>query len=237
MKNSVKTNKTGYDVSKLFHILESKAADPVNGTFFHAPRGNNKLGTIPAWNLLPVCTCSPEARRTCAVNGCYAVKNVLCHGYDIEKNNCLNAWTENTVLVKKDLAMFKELMIAYLSKKQPKFFRIHSSGDFDSLEYMQAWYDIISLFPDIHFLAFTKQFDLLRNVPFYKLPNNPIVLSGWTGLVIPEDLRQYYRCAWCDDGIETRIPDNAIECPGNCEQCGLCWQLNKIQRDTYFHKH
>ena len=225
----------GYDVSKLFHI--EKEAEDAGHAVFHAPRGNNKLGTIPAWNILPGCTCSPEARRTCFVDGCYAVKNACCHGYDIDTNNCLRAWTENTVLIRKDLKVFKALMISYLDKTRPEFFRIHSSGDFDSIEYAQAWYEIIELFPDIKFLAFTKQFDILRAVPFYKLPDNPVVLSGWTGIRIPNDLRALYPVAWCDDGTEFRIPEDAIECPGNCEACGMCWALSDIGRDVKFKKH
>ena len=118
-----------------------------------------------------------------------------------------------------------------------KLFRIHSSGDFFSVKYANVWYAIARAFPDVRFLAFTKQWDVVRKVPFCNLANFSLVLSGWTGIDIPDDLREHYQCAWCNDGIESRIPDNAMQCPGSCEQCGMCWYLNEIKRDTVFTKH
>jgi len=225
----------GYDVSKLFHI-EKDALEMDNATF-HAPRDNSKLNGIPAWNLLPMCTCSPEARRTCGINGCYAVKNALCHGYDMEKNNCLRAWTENTVLSRKHLRKLEKLLDAWLEKYHPALFRVHSSGDFFSIEYARMWKRLAKKHPETRFLAFTKQFDIVRHVRFYQTENFELVLSGWTGITIPEDLRKHYRVAWCDDGAETRIPENAIHCPGDCNHCKACWFLSKMGRDSYFTKH
>ena len=39
------------------------------------------------------------------------------------------------------------------------------------------------------------------------------------------------------DGTETRVPEDAIRCPGNCETCGLCYELPRLGRDVVFHKH
>ena len=62
--------------------------------------------------------------------------------------------------------------------------------------------------------------------------------NGITRLLnFPDDLRKHYRCAWCDDGEETRIPADAIECPGNCNECRVCWYLSKLDKDTKFKKH
>jgi hypothetical protein len=46
-----------------------------------------------------------------------------------------------------------------------------------------------------------------------------------------------HRIAWMQDGTETRIPKGAIECHGNCETCGLCYELPRLGVDVVFHKH
>lgn len=211
----------------------------LDNVHIHISTSNSKLGSIPSFNLLPGITCSRESCKHCLQEGCYAVKNVFRCGYDVDKNSTLKAWTENTVLALHDLERLENDLVSYLNsiKFTVKLFRIHSSGDFFSVEYAMMWYRLAKQFPSIRFLAFTKQWEVVREVPFYTLSNFSLVLSGWTGIEIPEDLRMYYHCAWCNDGIETRIPDNAMQCPGNCETCGMCWYLNELNRDTVFDKH
>lgn len=205
----------------------------------HISTSNSKLGDIPSFNLLPGLTCSPDSCKHCLREGCYAVKNAFRCGYNVQKNSTLHAWTDNTVLAMTRLSELEDMLVSYLSRVRfsIKLFRIHSSGDFFSVEYAEMWYRIAKMFPDIRFLAFTKQWDVVRLVPFYSLSNFSLVLSGWTGITIPEDLRTFYHCAWCNDGQETRIPENAMMCPGSCETCGMCWYLNELQRDTQFIKH
>lgn len=234
-KKTRKRVRKGYDIGRMYAILAD--AMEADNAVFHEPRGNSKLGGIPAWNILPGCTCSATACGHCLREGCYALKNVLCHGYSMEKNACLKAWTENTVLIKRHVPLFAAAMDAWLTKHRPESFRIHSSGDFDSIEYAAAWFIIIKNHPETRFLAFTKQWDVVRSVPFYTLPNIEIVLSGWTGISIPEDLRAHYRVAWCNDGTESRIPADAIHCPGSCEHCRACWNLSAMGKDSYFDKH
>ena len=225
-----------YNYKEIFDTV--RAAIRSDRSNYHAPRGNSKTGTIPAWNVCPGITCSPDACAHCMKEGCYAMKNMLRAGYDIEKNNVYKSWTENTALAFNHLdALEKELNHYFGSMAAPRFFRIHAAGDFFSVEYAAMWYRVARNNPGTVFLAFTKQFDVVRKVPFFQLDNFSLVLSGWTGVKIPEDLRKYYRCAWCDDGMEDRIPADALECPGNCETCGLCWKLREIGKDTYFHKH
>ena len=206
----------------------------------HISTTNSKLGaSIPSFNLLPGVTCSSDACGHCLKDGCYAVKNAFRCGYNVDKNRTLSAWAENTALARYNLKLLHERLIDWFTAHHTtiKLFRIHSSGDFFSESYAFMWFEIASRFPDVRFLAFTKHFDVIRKIPFYELKNFSLVLSGWTGVVIPEDLREYYRCAWCNDGTENRIPEDAMQCPGSCEACGLCWYLSEIGRDTVFTKH
>lgn len=203
----------------------------------HISKGNRKTGSIPAFSLPPLFSCSGTACKTCGENGCYALKNMCCHGYT-DKNNVLKAWTENLVYSILDIeGLEKELNDYFDSISAPRYFRVHVGGDFVSRNYARMWFRIAKNHPHTRFLAFTKQFDFIREIPFFDLENFSLVLSGWTGVNIPDDLRTYYRCAWCDDGIETRIPSDSLECPGNCETCGMCWNLKQIGKDTYFNKH
>ena len=234
MKRST-PKKTNYNFKALFDTLATAEAADVST--YHGPRGNSKLGEIPAFNLLPGCSCSPEARAHCMIEGCYAVKNVFSHGYNVNANTVLKAWTDNTVLAKRHVYTLETQIESYLNQNRPQFFRIHSAGDFISVKYARMWYRIAKRHSETRFLAFTKQWDIIRHVFFYRIPNFELVLSGWIGISIPEDLRRHYRCAWCDDGIEDRIPANAIECPGSCDACGMCWHLSELGRDTKFHKH
>ena len=230
---------SNYKFYKLSESYSRVLSGECGNISLHISTTNSKLGIIPSFNLLPGLTCSPSACLHCMREGCYAVKNAFRCGYDVSKNSTLHAWTDNTVLAMVFLPHLEEKLMEYFTDHRItiKFFRIHSSGDMFSVEYAHMWYRIAKAFPDINFLAFTKQWDIVRAVPFYRLRNFSLVLSGWTGVVIPDDLRKHYRCAWCNDGQEECIPSSALECPGNCESCGMCWHLRSIHKDVYFNKH
>lgn len=192
-------------------------------------KGNTKTGAIPAFSLTPGCTCSEEARATCFRSGCYACKSYR------QYPNVRKAWDTNTDLIKANLELVERELTAYFSAMTaPRFFRLHVSGDFASKEYAQMWARVASNAPHTNFLAFTKQWNMVRGVEF---PDNfSLVLSAWPGTTIPEDLRKIYSVAWLDDGNE-EIPENAMECPGHCDQCGACWGLAKKGIDVKFKKH
>jgi hypothetical protein len=116
------------------------------------------------------------------------------------------------------------------------FFRIHAAGDFFNKEYARAWYDLAKKHPKIKFLAFTKAWDAVRGIDFFTLDNFSLVLSGWPGTVIPEDLRALYPIADCIEN-ENEKPESALLCPGNCETCGACWALAKNKMNVAFIKH
>ena len=227
---------TGYDVSRIAGIIKNDAKPD-----FHAPRGNSKLGLIPAWNLAPVVTCAACAKKTCAVGGCYAVKNMFAHGYSYGTNNVLKAWSDNTKLAYTDLARLEKQLDAVLTVQENsisagKFFRVHSSGDFFSVAYAEMWKRLAEKHSGIKFLAFTKQFDIIRKADFSALNNFSIVLSGWTGVDIPEDLLTKYPAAFCAEKGQ-QAPDGCMECPGNCDTCGMCWNLKATGKNVFFHKH
>jgi hypothetical protein len=85
--------------------------------------------------------------------------------------------------------------------------------------------------PSTIFLAFTKRYDL----EYSEIPENlTIIFSMWPG--VPDTAPRGFPRAWMQDGTEDRVPDDALESPGICHNCGMCWQLAKIGRDVVFHK-
>jgi hypothetical protein len=191
--------------------------------------GNSKVGRIPNLSLTPGRSCSAEACRTCLSGGCYAMKSYR------QYKNVRAAWDTNTELALHDLGTMERDLTAYFgSMVAPRFFRLHVGGDFISREYAEMWARIAAAAPSTNFLAFTKQWDMVRGVEF---PGNfSLVLSAWPGTEIPADLRERYSVAWLDDGSE-EIPTSAMECTGNCETCGACWGLSRMGIDVRFHKH
>jgi hypothetical protein len=191
--------------------------------------GNSKVGRIPNMSLTPGKTCSAEACKTCLCGGCYAMKSYRMY------SNVRNAWDSNTEMAVNNLEeMERQLAKYFAGMNAPRFFRLHVAGDFVSREYTMMWARIAAAAPHTNFLAFTKQWDNIRGIDF---PSNfSLVLSAWPGTVIPADLREKYSVAWLDDGTE-QIPENAMECPGNCETCGACWGLARMGIDVKFAKH
>lgn len=191
--------------------------------------GNTKLGTIANISLTPGKTCSAEACKTCLCGGCYAMK-----AYRMYKA-ARAAWDNNTNLAINDLVtMERDLMHYFGSMNAPRFFRIHVAGDFVTREYAAMWARVAAANPHVNFLAFTKQWENIRSIVFPE--NVSIVLSAWPGTEIPADLRAKYSVAWLNDGAAD-IPAGALECPGNCKTCGVCWSLAKRGIDVFFNKH
>ena len=110
------------------------------------------------------------------------------------------------------------------------FFRIHESGDFYSQEYLDKWIEIARMCQNVKFLAFTKSFALdFSNIP----ANMQIVWSIMPDTdmtTVPSGPRAYA-------GACQGMPENVLECPGTCNECGMCWQLGKFGLDVHFEIH
>ena len=114
-------------------------------------------------------------------------------------------------------------------KSLPRYFRIHVAGDFLNQDHVECWALLASKWPQIRFLAFTK----MHTLDYTVMPENvTVVFSMWPGL--PDNAPEGAPRAWMQDGTETRVPNDALECPGKCENCFACWGTTK---DVIFHKH
>jgi len=192
--------------------------------------GNRKLGGVPSFSLPSGRSCSAAARETCHKD-CYFHRHVE-KLYIGARMNCL----ENYDFSKNDPIKFEKDLNWHLDgPNAPRLFRIHVGGDFYSAAYFELWLRVIRRHKRTRFLAFTKQFDIVR--PYLNnLPKNlSLVASAWPDVDMPKDIRQAIPVAWMQDGTVTDIPTDAIPCEGHCETCGRCWALDG--KHVVFNKH
>lgn len=187
--------------------------------------GNTKLGSkIANISLPPGSTCRKGApcRRAC-----YALK--AWKQYQLTRN----AWTRNLRAYRRDPGNYFREISHWLDRhKTIRFFRWHVAGDIPDLRYYVRMKRIARKYPQVKFLVFTKQYDFVSGAD---IPENlTVVFSSWPGLELsnPAGLP----VAWMQDGTETRVPEDARECPGRCDQCGMCWSLNRGE-SVVFHRH
>jgi hypothetical protein len=183
-------------------------------------RGNTKLGKIHNISLVPVKDC---ANCGACKSTCYAMK--AWRQYPQTRA----AWKHNSRLAHNNSFDYFWSIDNYISKKKPEYFRWHVAGDILNQDYYTDMCKVAQRYPNTKFLCFTKRFDL----DFSGRPKNlAIVLSMYPEMKVP---RKKMPRAWMQDGTETRIPKDAIECSGHCSGCNVCWDLKG--RDVYFHKH
>lgn len=191
--------------------------------------GNRKMGGIPSVSLPPIKSC---ARGIPCALLCYVIVNMLGGPYGKAIGKSYQA---NYDFLRADPDRFFADLGRYLARKSPALFRFHVSGDFISADHLKRAIQIARDFPQIRFLAFSKNHAIFphpRAIP----GNFTLIASLWGGW---GERPQGYRAAFMRDPAnpDPRIPRSAIHCGGNCESCGMCWDLRKLRRDVYFDQH
>ena len=184
----------------------------------HISKGNTKLGAIPSVSLPPVLSCARGV--PCAKGGCYALKLARL------RPNVAKNLSENWALLRKDPDLYWDELRGWLKKHQPARFRFHVFGDIPNLTYAAMMEFVARDFPETRFLAFTKRIEFLDAI--CSPDNLTLVVSGWPGFDIPTEVAKSYPTAWMRDlknHPHERIPACARECPGSCETCSACWDL------------
>jgi len=192
-------------------------------------KGNRKLGCVMNISTTPG-RCCPKG-VPCASDGCYANKALRLYP------GTRAAWRRNEQLAKHHPNSYFTQIAAQVTAAQPRLFRWHVAGDILSTEYLRAMCRIAAANPQTHFLAFSKAFDIVNRFEDCEaIPSNlVIVFSAWPGMTFLNP--HGHRVAWMQDGTETRVPEDAIRYPGNCESCGMCYELERLGHDVVFHKH
>ena len=201
------------------------------GGVFLANRG--WIPTVPnSFGLPPGETC-PGKTKFC--EACYAfgsinnkgVKEMLDHNYDMLQS--LQTEEQMTAYFAEMVQRYIEAADNFGVSEKNKVFRIHWSGDFYSLEYAQAWANVMRLFPHITFWAFTRS---------HREPVNVVpILSGVENLAlhlsadehniegIPEDYDGLRRANSAEDVVSARKLERSgrktIVCPENLDRLKL----------------
>jgi hypothetical protein len=168
--------------------------------------GNNKIGNITGWDILPGKAFScPGATKTCE-KICYAVQmgKQYKHVAAKQKENLRSSKT----------SAFVPWMIQNIpSAERTPLFRIHANaGDFYSAGYIRKWVKIVMARRDIHFYCYTRSWrraSLLKELlALAKQPNVVINLSVDKESGIPT-FKSAQHFMWCYLAVtdDENIPD------------------------------
>ena len=193
-----------------------------------AIKGNSKMGqNVYLYNLPAKDTCTPTHWCLYGRNGkpaCYALRNNFCLPTVIEA-------------AKKRLEIskqpdFVEKMSEFIRDKKVNYFRMHSSGDFYSNEYVQKWLEIAKNCPDTLFRSSTRRLDLTDSIIELNSLSNVIIRES-LDLDRPEQQTSLPFSALAHLPIVQR--ESCYKCPNDCDKCGFsCW---KNRWNTCFDEH
>lgn len=184
-------------------------------------KGNTKLAEagILMFNL-------PASKEVCGREcaGCYAIKEQKRWPSVIAaRNKRLEASKE---------ADFEQRITKELAKRinQPKYFRVHSSGDFYSQDYVDVWVRLAQAHPHITFYAYTKRF---KKFDFAQLTaqNNFVLINSMMHGVL-------------NYGPVEAAPKGVFVCPDQPKSetvcgvtCNYCMTKTAQKSAPYFRKH
>jgi hypothetical protein len=116
----------------------------------------------------------PESMFTC-----FAASEELRYP-NVFKSRRYNFDLINSYVIKKDINGLTNLLNDSLQakKKNIKKFRIHESGDFFNIIYLEAWINVARLNKDIKFYCYSKSLDLFMTV---FLPDNFYMVASYGG--------------------------------------------------------
>lgn len=179
--------------------------------------GNKKVGDVFTFSLPSYTTC-PGASPWC-LKHCYAYR------YEKLRPACRSAYDRNLALAQ-NTEKFVETMIGVLPRILPCM-RIHVSGDFFNVEYVNAWLRISSAFPQTLFWTYTRSWivpelreplEQLQSLPNFQLlastdPTMPRPPKDWRVAFIHNDARAHGMLC-------NRLTDEQ----DSCLACGYCFR-------------
>ena len=189
---------------------------------FSFSTGNKKLGAhVGNFSVLGGVTCPKDA--PCYSKGCYMNKLREL------RPNVKNAYANNTklLMIEHRYDEFVDAACYFIWENDFKLFRFQVDGDIFSIEYLNALCTIAKRNPEVSFMAFSKQYDIVeQGYALGIVPDNfKIVLSAWNEYK-PEN-KFNLPVAWYDDGKHPDlIPSDGFVCPGNksnCKKCQFCF--------------
>lgn len=168
----------------------------------------------------------PAGKAFCNRNcpGCYAVKEQVRFPKTFEAR-----LRRYEAALEDDFADRIILELKYMYTK-PKYYRVHSSGEFISQRYVDDWVKIAKTFPDIIFYAYTKRIKDFDFSILKILPNFILIDSLQHGRINYGKLKDAPKGAF----ICPAQPKTGVVCGVTCNYC-----MRKEAQDSapYFKKH
>ena len=148
---------------------------------FSFSEGNHKMGRVGSFSVMPGITC---AHCEECYKDCYSRKMIAY------RKTVRQAYEDNTkaLMIDHRYDEFVKAACMFIDYNEYKLFRLNVSGDFFSFDYLNACCEIAKRNPDVKFLAFTKQYEIVGEaLELGLIPSNfNIVFSAWNTL-IPEN--------------------------------------------------
>ena len=135
---------------------------------------------IPAYKSVTGQITCPWAKD--CIKGCYARQGAYVWG------NVAQAYEVRLALSK--APSFVPIISAEIRRRKIERLRIHDSGDFYSVAYRDAWFEIMRENPTVSFYAYTKAFPLFDGV---ELPANFTLIRSEGGKIAPDTSKRHSR--------------------------------------------
>lgn len=223
----------------------------VDNAKLYISNGNSKTGNIPYFSTNPgagfMMITGEKSKHygefvgnmpgTCAgvCDGCegccYAVRD-----YKKNMTTAGKAWNSNTYLAMREPARLKAELLNWLEINEPRYFRIHESGEFFSYNYFLMWVEIAQNNPFTIFYTYTKHSEFIER---YERETGPLPVNLVILVSIWHDTVKNYTDApefIYDDGTEEYVKyiDHcpAVDANGHktgitCRQCKKCMRAKK----------
>ena len=216
----------------------------------HVSRGNVKTGAIPSFNLVPgdgyevtrdghyIAPVFGTCKGVCdgCKSSCYARRI-----YRMQRPTIVRAWAENTLLARLYPFEFQTLMRAWLKENEPRYFRLHVSGEFDNWTYFKIWVNIARWCRGTIFYTYTKRTDFLERYErdYGRLPDNFVIqVSMWhdtvenpTGapaFIYDDGTEDLEHIPHCPAVAKPKKPGTLGHKTGvTCQQCKRCMKVGK----------
>ncbi len=202
--------------------------------------GNSKIGQesnlyqrVLVWNIPAIKTC-PGASAWCKSH-CY-------NGDDITNKYPASDWAKNYTLFLNDPEWLRNELISILSSDMGKIaVRIHSSGDFFSIDYITFWHSIIKSSPHSKFWAYTRSWSIPFLFPYLeklRTLENIQLFASWDKTMPPPPTTWRKSIVYLPNEIDKL---DGLVCPEqsgllpNCASCDYC--IAKPKGNVYFILH
>jgi hypothetical protein len=220
-------------ISSIFQRTNTNYSEYSNGRtfnydgFYVTPnrlvKGNSKLHNILIFDMPAIATClNCEDCKSM----CYAMK-----AQNMYLDTKVFRYTNYSLFLNKRSELFN-LIITQLQGSKQSVVRIHSSGDFFNQDYIEFWCNIISLFPNKRFYAYTKVDKILDFSTINKLGNFNLISS-----IIGDTQINFGSIDYCNS-LNKKY--NSFICPatkGENVKCGLQCDYCVTKNNVCFVQH